>query len=498
MMTVFCEGRDYGYELAGVAMLFFRGEKVIPAKEGEEPLDNFILAETSLRPGRASLSVTVEREERTWEASEIVPVSEENPDHDCELHLARMLYQILSEITGITPKWGVLTGIRPVKLVQRRLDQGFSREEVARELREDYLVSQEKLDLAFATQQKEHAILSRNTPDSFSLYISIPFCPSRCLYCSFVSHSIEKTYKLMDQYIDCLCQEIAHTAEVARQAGLRLRTVYFGGGTPTSITAEQLKKLTDCVAEHFDLSEVWEYTIEAGRPDTITREKLQVIRDAGVTRISINPQTFNDDVLRFVGRKHPAQAVVDCYEMARELGFDNINMDIIAGLPTDTLDSFRHTVERLLELGPENITVHTLSVKRSADLSGEKAVDLSSLTGDVTEMVDYAQRRLMENGYEPYYLYRQRNILDNLENTGYCKPGKEGLYNVYIMDETHTILACGAGGVSKLRDPHGDDIKRLFNFKYPYEYISRFEEILQRKDETLAFYQSHPIEGTKS
>ena len=197
MMTVFCEGRDYGYELAGVAMLFFRGEKVIPAKEGEEPLDNFILAETNLRPGRASLSVTVEREERTWEASEIVPVSEENPDHDCELHLARMLYQILSEITGITPKWGVLTGIRPVKLVQRRLDQGLSREEAARELREDYLVSQEKLDLAFATQQKEHAILSRNTPDSFSLYISIPFCPSRCLYCSFVSHSIEKAYKLI-------------------------------------------------------------------------------------------------------------------------------------------------------------------------------------------------------------------------------------------------------------------------------------------------------------
>ena len=184
--------------------------------------------------------------------------------------------------------------------------------------------------------------------------------------------------------------------------------------------------------------------------------------------------------------------------MARELGFDNINMDIIAGLPTDTLDSFRHTVERLLELAPENITVHTLSVKRSADLSGEKAVDLSSLTGDVTEMVDYAQHRLMENGYEPYYLYRQRNILDNLENTGYCKPGKEGLYNVYIMDETHTILACGAGGVSKLRDPQGEDIKRLFNFKYPYEYISRFEEILQRKDETLAFYQSYPLPETKS
>ena len=259
----------------------------------------------------------------------------------------------------------------------------------------------------------------------------------------------------MDQYIDCLCQEIAHTAEVARQAGLRLRTVYFGGGTPTSITAEQLKKLTDCVAEHFDLSEVWEYTIEAGRPDTITREKLQVIRDAGVTRISINPQTFNDDVLRFVGRKHPAQAVVDCYEMARELGFDNINMDIIAGLPTDTLDSFRHTVERLLELGPENITVHTLSVKRSADLSREKAVDLSSLTGDVTEMVDYAQRRLMENGYEPYYLYRQKYMSGSFENIGWCRPGTAGLYNIYMMEEMHSIVSLGGGAMTKINLPDG-------------------------------------------
>ena len=495
MMTVFCEGADFTYELSGVAMLFFRGEKVIPAKKGEEPEENFILSEANIRPGRASLSLTVERDGRSTEASEIIPLTEgEDPEKQCELHLSRMLYRLLAPLTGIAPKWGVLTGIRPVKLVQRWMDQGLTAGEIRERLREDYLVSDEKIDLALATQKKEHAILSRNTPDSFSLYISIPFCPSRCLYCSFVSHSIEKTWKLMPDYIDCLCREIAHTAEVARVCGLKLRTVYFGGGTPTSITAEQLKTLTDCVAEHFDLSDIWEYTIEAGRPDTITREKLAVIKEAGVTRISINPQTFNDEVLRFVGRKHPAQAVVDCYQMARELGFDNINMDIIAGLPTDTLPSFEQTVEKLLELRPENITVHTLSVKRSADLAGERRGDLSALTGDVTEMVDYAQRRLGESGFEPYYLYRQRNILDNLENTGYCIPGKEGLYNVYIMDETHTILACGAGAVSKLRDPHGEDLKRLFNFKYPYEYISRFDEVLARKDETVPFYRDHPIE----
>ena len=485
MMTVFCEGRDYGYELAGVAMLFFRGEKVIPAKEGEEPLDNFILAETNLRPGRASLSVTVEREERTWEASEIVPVSEENPDHDCELHLARMLYQILSEITGITPKWGVLTGIRPVKLVQRRLDQGLSREEVARELREDYLVSQEKLDLAFATQQKEHAILSRNTPDSFSLYISIPFCPSRCLYCSFVSHSIEKTYKLMDQYIDCLCQEIAHTAEVARQAGLRLRTVYFGGGTPTSITAEQLKKLTDCVAEHFDLSEVWEYTIEAGRPDTITREKLQVIRDAGVTRISINPQTFNDDVLRFVGRKHPAQAVVDCYEMARELGFDNINMDLIMGLPGEDLDDVKHTLEEIEALKPDSLTVHSLAIKRAARLNMFKEEYADLKINNTPEMIALSEACARRMGMEPYYLYRQKNMAGNFENVGYSLPGKACIYNILIMEEMQTIAACGAGTTTKVVFPSENRRERCENVKEVEQYISRIDEMIGRKEKII-------------
>ena len=489
-MEIYIRGLASGYEPEHVTRLFFQ-----PA----------LLAKRW--PARGADAVAVLRGKKRFVCGvrmnglcgvRTAPLAQDTPPEQAEYEICRLLFLLLCKATGRRPAWGMLTGVRPVRLVHDMRRAGKAQEEIESFFRDKYFADGEKYKLAVRTADNQAPVLALNTPRSYSLYISIPFCPSRCLYCSFVSHSIEKTYKLMDQYIDCLCQEIAHTAEVARKAGLKLRTVYFGGGTPTSITAEQLKRLTDCVAEHFDLSQVWEYTIEAGRPDTITREKLQVIREAGVTRISINPQTFNDDVLRFVGRKHPAQAVVDCYEMARELGFDNINMDIIAGLPTDTLDSFRHTVERLLELAPENITVHTLSVKRSADLSGEKAVDLSSLTGDVTEMVDYAQHRLMENGYEPYYLYRQRNILDNLENTGYCKPGKEGLYNVYIMDETHTILACGAGGVSKLRDPQGEDIKRLFNFKYPYEYINRFEEILQRKDETLAFYQSHPLPETKS
>lgn len=492
-MKVLCKGRDYRYEMLGVAMLFFQGEKVSEWTEEALPQEDFLLTEAEVSHGVARLQVTADRGGRRLSAREELPVTEETADQLCERRLGVLSYQLLSRLTGQRPKWGILTGVRPVKLVQRRIDAGRTEEEIRREFTQELLVSQEKLDLALATQKMEHAILSRSTADSYSLYISIPFCPSRCLYCSFVSHSIEKTYKLMDSYIEKLCEEIRLTADIAARCGITLRTVYFGGGTPTSITAEQLKQLTDCVAAHFDLSQLWEYTIEAGRPDTITREKLQVIRDAGVTRISINPQTFNEEVLHFVGRKHSAEAVVDCYYMARELGFDNINMDVIAGLPTDTLESFRATIDRLIELDPENVTVHTLSVKRSAQLAGEDRENLTAQAADVSAMVDYAQEQLMAHGYAPYYLYRQRNILDNLENTGYCKPGKEGLYNVYIMDETHTILACGAGATSKLRQPHGDVIKRVFNFKYPYEYISRFAEIVERKEQTADFYAEYPV-----
>lgn len=486
MMTVFCEGRDYGYELAGVAMLFFRGEKVIPAKEGEEPLDNFILAETNLRPGRASLSLTVERENRTWEASEIVPVSAEDPDHDCELHLARMLYHLLSEITGTVPKWGVLTGIRPVKLVQRRLDQGHSREEVARELREDYLVSQEKLDLAFATQQKEHAILSRNTPDSFSLYISIPFCPSRCSYCSFVSRTTAESGSLIEPYVQALCRELAEISALARRNRLRLETIYIGGGTPTAVSAAQLRTLMQAVRDNFDVPAVREYTVEAGRPDCTTPEKLAVIKEYGATRISINPQTLSDEVLAAIGRRHTAQDVLDCFAQARRLGHGNINMDLIAGLPLDTPARFAQTLQGVLALAPENITVHTLTLKRASNLVIEHA---PNAYGDVARMLDSCAL-LGENGYEPYYLYRQKGTLQNLENTGYTRPGYAGLYNVFIMEEVHTILSAGAGGSTKLVGPDGH-IRRIFNHKYPLEYIERFDVVQARKQGVDDFYAKY-------
>ncbi len=488
-MKLVRKGHDYGYEMLCLAMLFFPGEKLPEGEAGEEE-DQF-LTERIEQGEELLLRVKAVLGGKTAEESRSIPAG--TPDAQQERIFGVLGYHCLSQLTEIRPKWGILTGIRPVKVLQRALDSGLSREEAAEVFRSEYLVSDEKLALAMATQRTEHEILSRSTPDSFSLYISIPFCPSRCLYCSFVSHSIEKTLKLIPEYVKRLCEEIRVTAQKARALGLTLRTVYFGGGTPTSISAAQLKQITDQVAESFDLSGIWEYTIEAGRPDTITREKLEVIRNACVTRISINPQTLNDEVLRTVGRNHTAQDVIDAFSLAREVGFDNINMDLIAGLPTETPESFEHSLQGILKLAPENITVHTLSVKRAADLAQSVRGGTASQARIAQQMVDYASDVLPKNGYAPYYLYRQRNTLDNLENTGYCKPGTEGLYNVYIMDETHTILACGAGAVSKLCNADGTKIERVYNYKYPYEYLSRFEEMLARKETFDSFYRKYPL-----
>ncbi|MDD6033347.1 MAG: coproporphyrinogen dehydrogenase HemZ, partial [Oscillospiraceae bacterium] len=329
----------------------------------------------------------------------------------------------------------------------------------------------------------QQELLKGDQPRDYSLYLSIPYCPSRCSYCSFVSHAItgKKALELVPKYVRTLVRELSLTAEIAKEAGLRLRSVYIGGGTPTALTAAQLREVTNAVRSYFPLTPDVEYTIEAGRADTLDEEKLRVIKEAGAGRISINPQTFSDSVLQAIGRKHTAEDVVRCYELAREIGFDSINMDFIAGLPTDTYESFCRSIDRAVELAPENITVHTLAIKRSSDLFA---------SGYVTEdyrpaqrMVEYAYERLTAAGYLPYYLYRQKNIVGNLENVGYAKPGHFGRYNVYIMEEVQTILAAGAGAVSKAVLP--DDLVRVYNYKYPNEYITGFEDILARKRDLL-------------
>lgn len=405
-------------------------------------------------------------------------------DNACEKKMAQLLFKALSEITGYTPPWGILTGVRPAKLMQKHISQDG--EQAALDyFRNELFVSEEKSELAMTVAENEAPIIDKSRENSFSLYISIPFCPTRCSYCSFVSHSNEQAKKLMPEYVDKLCREIKYTGEQIRKYSMRLESVYYGGGTPTTLSAEQYKRISDAIAESFDLSTVEEYTVEAGRPDTVTDEKLKAIKDSGCTRISINPQTFNDSVLEEIGRKHTSAQTLEAMRMARSNGFDNINTDLIAGLPTDTLESFNKTLDTVLSLSPESITVHTLSKKRSSTISTDHLeTNDAELCG---RMLSSASEKLTINGYEPYYMYRQSKCLGNFENVGWAKKGYECLYNVYMMEECHTVIAVGAGAVSKLKNPYGDEIKRVYNFKYPYEYINKFEEIIKRKEQITEF-----------
>jgi len=495
-MTIFFDSHPFHYEVEGICKLFFpvsrfahvycAGDADFDAAEGD-------YAATVRREadGEIRLAARIRLGGKVSQAEDVLSPAE--GENECERRLCALLYRLLCERTGMRPAWGILTGVRPVNIVQRELKAGKSPAEAGAMLRERFLVSEEKISLALSTARVQEALLKGIPPRSYSLYVAIPFCVSRCSYCSFVSHAIttKKATDKIDEYLEKLCLELEKTAQIARELSLRLDTVYIGGGTPTALSASQLKTVTDAVAAFFPLKEAREYTVEAGRADTITEEKLSVIRGAGADRISVNPQTFNDQVLRAVGRRHTAAQAVDAYLLARAQSFSAVNMDFIAGLPGDSGESFQATIDRALSLRPENITVHTLAIKRSADLFSEAGIAEYVKSGITDRMTAYAQRALTEAGYRPYYLYRQKNAVGNLENVGYSLPGKESLYNVYIMDEIQTILACGAGASTKLVGVAQDGklpIQRIFNYKYHFEYIDRFDEILRRKERVTEFY----------
>lgn len=492
-MKIYIDGHSFRYEVESLTRMFLHGLPISVQEGKPQPGEDCVYTGFYECGKAALLRAYVQINGRRLGCSECQELGAPGFEAECERLLAVMLYRMLTELTGVQLRWGVLTGIRPVKLAHRYHAEGLPDEAIRRLLREKYLVSDPKIDLLLDTARQEAPVLALSQRGSYSLYLSIPFCPSRCRYCSFVSHSIEKTRKLMPEYVKQLVQEIEYTAGILdRIPGLKLETIYFGGGTPTALEPEQLGEVMQAVDRCFDCRSAREYTVEAGRPDTITPQKLEIIKQLGATRISINPQTMNDDVLREIGRRHTAQQTLDAFAMARQAGHQNINMDLIAGLPADTHESFCGTVDQVIALEPENITLHTLSVKRAATLAGDAQQVYQKQSALVNKMLDYARARLCKSGYLPYYLYRQKNTVGNLENVGYAKPGYAGLYNVYIMDETHSILALGAGGVSKLRQPGGELISRVFNYKYPYEYLRDFEEILRRKDKIAQFYEEYP------
>lgn len=407
------------------------------------------------------------------------PCFPESEKQLCEYRFSAILFRLLEQITDIHPAWGLLTGIRPVKKVQPLLEQGLSKEEVCQKLHEKYWISPEKLSLVYDTALVQQPLLANTPKHGISLYLSIPFCPTRCSYCSFVSHSIAQAHQLIPGYLEKLCEELKLWGQLVREQGLLVDTVYFGGGTPTSLTAPQLAQVLTAVQENFDLSHLREYCVEAGRPDTITPEKLKTLKQFGVDRISVNPQTMQDSVLETIGRKHTTVQTIEAFRMAREAGFDNINMDLIAGLPGDTPEGFHDTLEQILALNPDSITVHALTLKRAANLFAEGE---SQVHNPVEQMVQESMRLLPEHGYAPYYMYRQKNTIDNQENVGYARAGKESLYNILIMDESQSIFGAGCGASTKLVEPCGR-ITRIHNYKFPYEYIRQFDQLMEKKQQ---------------
>lgn len=477
-MNLYVKNHNFHFELENLTRLFFPNEKITVIRDFSEPQPPYIYTEVS---DKITISVNIGSFNKSETAVKKLT------DDDNELVSAQLLYKLLCDFTGLTQPWGILTGVRPVKLL-RRLAEESSEEQAVKKFEKDFFVSNEKIALSRETEHNERKILELSKPESFSLYVGIPFCPSRCSYCSFVMASIERAEKLIEPYTKLLCEEIKQTAEIANKLGLRLETVYFGGGTPTTLSAEQLDTVLGTVNNSFDMSTCREFTVEAGRPDTIDIAKLFALKENKVDRISINPQTVNDEVLKTIGRKHTAQQFFDAFELARKCGFDNINTDLIAGLPTDTPESFKNSLDSIVRLNAECITVHTLCMKRASRLTTEGVTLDLQQARDAREMLAYTQNILVQNEYIPYYMYRQSRMVGNLENVGWSKKGFESLYNVYVMDETHTILACGSGGVTKLKRNNPDYLERIFNFKYPYEYIDRFDELIQRKSGIMQFY----------
>lgn len=468
---------NFEYDVRGLLMAFYPGAE-ITTKEGEPSTDDRKLTVDYLDG-----EIRVELCSAGGNSLSFGPVDYSDRKAAKSL-LKRLVYSLLSEDTGKELPWGTLTGIRPTKIPMAMLEEGASDEEISYYMRETYLASQEKIDLSIEIARREKEVLKHiDYEDGYSIYIGIPFCPTTCLYCSFTSYPVAKWAPRMDEYLDALFKEIDYTKEAF--AGKKLNTIYIGGGTPTTLEPYQMERLLSKVEESFDLSHVQEWTVEAGRPDSVTPEKLRVLKRHPVTRISINPQTMKEETLRIIGRRHTPEQIEEAYRMARAEGMDNINMDLIMGLPEENIDDVRYTMEKLYSMAPDSITVHSLAIKRAARLNRMWDQYAHMKFENTEEMMNLTAAYCRRLGLEPYYLYRQKNMAGNFENVGYAKPGKAGIYNILIMEEKQTIVAMGAGSTTKAVFP-GGRIERCDNVKDIDLYLERIDEMIDRKRKLLS------------
>lgn len=476
MIGILLNDASYEQDIRELLMAFYPGEGFAHERTGG--VDFYVEGTYEPESGTFSLDI-LENEEK--KAGAAFPVSYENR-LEAKTAIKRELYGLLSARTGKTLPWGTLTGIRPTKIALSRLDQGVPEEEIREFMEKTYLTSNGKIDLSLEIAEREKELLSHiDYENGYSLYVGIPFCPSICLYCSFSSSPLSVWKSRVDDYLDALCREIEQTAHIWREK--QLDTVYIGGGTPTTLEPYQLERLLDKLEECFDLAHVKEFTVEAGRPDSITAKKLQVLKDHPVTRISINPQTMNDRTLEIIGRRHTVQQTTEAFALARRIGFDNINMDLIVGLPGEGYAEVEHTMRQVTALAPDSITVHSLALKRATRLNLFKDQYAPMSFVNNQEIMDMTARYAAQAGQFPYYLYRQKNMAGNFENVGYAREGAAGIYNILIMEEKQSILALGAGASTKL--VNGERIERVENVKDIRSYIERIDEMIDRKIKAL-------------
>jgi oxygen-independent coproporphyrinogen III oxidase len=474
-----------------IADLFYEETKVVlkPIEDSdikveiELSIEEKIMSKANLIAS-STAEVFTARYEKEWEQFE----TEKERFRQIKMAVSHVYLSVLQDLTGIRQKWGILTGIRPTKLLHKMLREGMDKELAHKKLKEEYLITDEKIQLMQSIVDRQLAVIPDlyDLQEEVSIYIGIPFCPTKCAYCTFPAYAIQGKQGRVDSFLAGLHYEIQEMGRWIKEKGIKITTIYFGGGTPTSITAEEMDVLYDEMYQSFpDVKSVREVTVEAGRPDTITREKLEVLNKWNIDRISINPQSYIQETLKAIGRHHTVEETIEKFYMAKEMKMNNINMDLIIGLPGEEVPEFAYTLEETEKLMPESLTVHTLSFKRASEMTQNKEKYKVANRTEIEKMMNLAESWTSEHGYAPYYLYRQKNILGNLENVGYALPGQDSMYNILIMEEVQTIIGIGCGAASKFIHPKTGKITQFSNPKEPNAYNLTFKEYTEKKIDIL-------------